>query len=172
MKRFLFLRHAKSDWNTPGQADFDRPLAPRGERAARLIGNFMRDQGLHPDQVLCSSAARTRQTWELVSAQLEAEPKVLYLRDLYHASPHAVLEAIRDHAGDAAAVCVVGHHPGIDGAVLMLAGSGDRAALDRVSAKYPTGALAVLESGIDDWAAVAPGVAELSRFITPRELEK
>ena len=171
MKRLLLLRHAKSDWNTPGQADFDRPLAPRGEQAAPRIGKFIREQGLEPDLVLCSSAVRTRQTWNLAAAQLDVRPPVVDLRDLYHASPHAVLDVIRDHGGDAATVCVVGHHPGIDGAVLMLAGGGDRAALDRIRTKYPTGALAVLESGIDDWAAIMPGIAELTRFITPRELD-
>lgn len=171
MKRLLFLRHAKSDWNTPGQADFDRPLAPRGERAAPMIGRYIREQGLASDLVLCSSAVRTRQTWDLVSGQLSETPRVDHLRELYHASPHDVLAVVRERSADAATVCVVGHHPGVDGAVLMLAGSGDNTAIDRIRAKFPTGALAVLESGIDDWAALAPGIAEITRFVTPRELE-
>ena len=171
MKRLLFLRHAKSDWNTPGQADFDRPLAPRGERAAPLIGRYIQDADLVPDLVLCSSAVRARQTWALAASQFDADPAVVHLRELYHASPHEVMDVIRANGADAGAVGVVGHHPGIDGAVLMLAGSGDRAFLDRVRTKYPTGALAVLESGIEDWAALAPGIAEITRFVAPRELE-
>ncbi|MFO0986842.1 MAG: hypothetical protein U1F37_05685 [Alphaproteobacteria bacterium] len=37
-RRILLLRHAKSAWDEPGLDDFDRPLAPRGRRAAAVIG--------------------------------------------------------------------------------------------------------------------------------------
>ena len=32
MKTILVLRHGKSDWSDPYQADFDRPLAKRGRK--------------------------------------------------------------------------------------------------------------------------------------------
>jgi phosphohistidine phosphatase len=170
VKTILFLRHAKSDWSSSGQSDFDRPLAPRGERAAPQIGQYIKDHGLTPDQVLCSAAVRARQTWDLAAAKLAGPPPVEILQSLYLASPHDVIEVIREHGGGADCLCIVGHHPGVDGTVLMLAGSSDRLALDRVAAKYPTGALAVLQSGIDHWQALAPGIAELTRFVTPRDL--
>ncbi|MCA1260803.1 histidine phosphatase family protein, partial [Nitratireductor aquimarinus] len=34
MKELLLLRHAKSSWDEPGLSDAERPLAPRGRRAA------------------------------------------------------------------------------------------------------------------------------------------
>jgi phosphohistidine phosphatase len=37
MRRLLLLRHAKSSWDEPALADHDRPLAPRGRRASKLI---------------------------------------------------------------------------------------------------------------------------------------
>ncbi len=170
MKTILFMRHAKSDWNSPDQSDFDRPLAPRGERASPQMGQYIEEHDLTPDQVLCSTAVRARQTWDLAAARLAAPPQVKMLQSLYLASPHDVIEVIREQGGAAECLCIVGHHPGIDGTVLMLAGSGDRVALDRIGAKYPTGALAVLQTGIDDWQALAPGIAELTRFVTPRDL--
>ena len=35
MKSLTLLRHAKSGWDDPVSRDFDRPLNPRGRRAAR-----------------------------------------------------------------------------------------------------------------------------------------
>ena len=36
MRRLMLLRHAKSDWSTPGQRDHERALNPRGREAATL----------------------------------------------------------------------------------------------------------------------------------------
>ena len=66
MKTLLLLRHAKSDWGNPSQGDFDRPLSARGREAAPLMGAYLAQQGLRPDLVLCSAAARARQTCDLV----------------------------------------------------------------------------------------------------------
>jgi phosphohistidine phosphatase len=171
MKRLLLLRHAKSDWNMAGQADFDRTLAPRGQHAAPVIGKYISDQGLAPDLVLCSPAVRAQQTWALAAEMLDRIPPVELVPALYNASPHDIVQEVRVQGRDAGTICIVGHHPGIDGTALFLAGTGDQGALDRIRAKYPTGALAVLESSIEDWAALAPGIAELKRFVTPGELD-
>ncbi len=170
MKRLLILRHAKSDLDTPAETDFDRRLAPRGRRAAPQMGRYIDEQGLTPDLVLCSPALRARETWDLAATMLEPPPVEL-VPALYHASPHDILDELHRHGGEAASVCIIGHHPGVDGAALMLSGSGDQAALDRIRAKYPTAALAVLEAGIDDWPALGPGMAELKRFVAPRDFD-
>ncbi|HXT88463.1 MAG TPA: histidine phosphatase family protein, partial [Trebonia sp.] len=75
-RRLLLLRHAKSDW--PDVADHERPLAKRGRRDAPVVGRWLRTSGYLPDAVICSTAARARQTWELVSAELPsaAPPEV------------------------------------------------------------------------------------------------
>ncbi len=55
MKTVLLVRHAKSSWDDPLLADFDRPLAARGRGAAPRIARYMRDKGLIPDLVACST---------------------------------------------------------------------------------------------------------------------
>ena len=62
MMRLLLLRHAKSSWDVSGQPDFERTLAPRGRRAAQMIGEHLATHRLMPDRILCSSARRTRET--------------------------------------------------------------------------------------------------------------
>ncbi|TIP33615.1 MAG: histidine phosphatase family protein, partial [Mesorhizobium sp.] len=45
MKQLLILRHAKSSWDDPALADFDRPLAPRGLKTAPLMGRELARRG-------------------------------------------------------------------------------------------------------------------------------
>jgi phosphohistidine phosphatase len=67
-------------------------------------------------------------------------------------------------------VLLVGHDPGLHELALVLAGSGRRAALDRLREKFPTGALAVLEAELRSWRELAPGAARLVEFTRPRDL--
>ena len=71
MKRLILVRHAKSDWSL-GMADHDRPLNVRGRASAAAIGRWLREKNLRPDQVLCSTATRTRETLDLLD--LDAPP--------------------------------------------------------------------------------------------------
>jgi phosphohistidine phosphatase len=70
MRTLTIFRHAKSGWDDPALADFDRALAPRGIGDAPRMGDAMRaawsrqTAGI-PDLVLCSAAVRTRQTFAL-----------------------------------------------------------------------------------------------------------
>jgi phosphohistidine phosphatase len=68
MKILTLLRHAKSGWDDPVARDFDRPLNPRGRRAARTIGREMKAQGLAFDLVMASPARRVIETLEEVAA--------------------------------------------------------------------------------------------------------
>ncbi|TMJ40502.1 MAG: hypothetical protein E6G89_08205 [Alphaproteobacteria bacterium] len=83
MLRLMLLRHAKSSWTDPGRDDHDRPLTPRGQKSAPLIGRFMRNQKLVPELVLCSPARRARETWKLASAELRSAPRLLLEDALY-----------------------------------------------------------------------------------------
>ena len=75
-RRLLLLRHAKSSWDDPALADHDRPLAPRGRRAAKRMGAHLRDEQVEISLVLCSSATRARQTLERVEppGEVRIEP--------------------------------------------------------------------------------------------------
>ncbi|MEU0793827.1 histidine phosphatase family protein [Amycolatopsis sp. NPDC005961] len=162
-RRLIVLRHAKSDWsdNLP---DHERPLAPRGLRDAPNLGRWLGDHGYVPDRVVCSTARRTRETWEHVSGALPGEPPVEYDEDLYGAGPEEFLEAARRIPGDVTTLALVGHEPGVSELTLHLAGYGEDTRL--VQAKFPTGAAAVLATA-DTWADLA--TARLEAFFRPRD---
>ena len=171
MRTLLLLRHAKSSWADPGQTDFDRPLAPRGREAAARIGRELVERRWVPDRVLVSAAARTRETWALVAAELPSAPQVIVSRSIYEADVQTLLGLIRQDGGDAGVLMVVGHNPSTEALAQGLAGAGsDLDALDRLRRKYPTAGLARFDYD-GRWAEIALGKGRLTDFLAPRELD-
>lgn len=160
-KHVFLLRHAKSSWEDPALADHDRPLAPRGRRAARLIGEHLRCSQADISLVLCSSARRARETVKLArpSGQIRVES------GLYGASAEQLLRRLRRVPEEVDAVMLVGHNPAIQQLAVGLVG----AETELAARKFPTGALATLTFG-GLWGELAWGEADLAAFVVPREL--
>jgi phosphohistidine phosphatase len=110
MKRLYLLRHAKSSWKDTSLPDHDRPLAGRGRRAAKAIARHMREQGIEPDLVLCSSARRARETLDRMEPAV-GTPAVRVEPDLYAASARALLERLRSVLDTVESVMLIGHNP-------------------------------------------------------------
>ena len=160
-KRLLLLRHAKSSWKDPALADHDRPLAPRGRKAAKLIAVHLRRERIPISLVLCSSAQRARETLDLVAPCGEIRVE----RGLYGASADQLFERLRRVPDELDAVMLIGHNPAIqDLAVGLIAGASELAART-----FPTAALATLKF-TGPWRALKPDHAELAEFVTPKEL--
>jgi phosphohistidine phosphatase len=167
-RKLVLLRHAKSAW--PDVPDHDRPLARRGQRDAPVIGRWLSDSGLLPDRVLCSTARRASETWQLTQAGLGTSPQVSFDDRVYQASAGQLLDLIRRISPATRTLLVVGHDPAVPELALLLAAAGPSAVLeDRIRAKFPTAAVAVFEF-TGDWDQVTPGSARLTCFMTPREL--
>jgi phosphohistidine phosphatase len=167
-RRLYLLRHAKSSWKEQGLADHDRPLARRGRRAAKAIGGHLREQGVEPELVLCSTARRARQTLEGIEPAL-GRGKVRVEPELYGALPAVLLAHLQEIPARVRSVMVIGHNPGLEELALLLARHGPR--VRELEAKFPTGALATLAFQGSGWAALDRGTAELIEFIRPRDLE-
>ncbi len=164
-RRLIVLRHAKSAW--PEVADHDRPLAPRGRRDAPAAGRWLRDARCVPDLVVCSTARRTRETWELAARKLAAVPPVVYDPRVYEATVPVLLDAVRETPAECGTLLLIGHNPGVQQLTLHLAAGGDRDILERAAAKFPTCALAVL-AWAGPWTVLASGAARLTAFTVPR----
>jgi phosphohistidine phosphatase len=171
MRRLLLLRHAKSAWADPGASDHERPLNRRGQEAAPRIGAYLNRHGLVPDGILCSTAARARETWALVAAEVPAAPPASFTDRLYDAAPHALLDVFR-HADPAAnSLLVVGHNPGLHEAATQLIAAGDLDDRERLREKLPTGGLVVIDFAIAEWSKLHVRSGRLERFVVPRMLE-
>jgi phosphohistidine phosphatase len=162
------LRHAKSSWKT-GARDHERPLAGRGRRAAKAIAAHLREQGIEPELVLCSTARRARETLERIEPALGA-PTVLIERELYGAGSGALLERLRGVPDEVRSVMLIGHNPGLQLLALELARPA--AAVAELEAKFPTAALATLAFSGAGWQGLEPGTADLAGLVRPRDLER
>ena len=160
------LRHAKSSWADPTLPDRERPLAPRGRRDAKRIAKHLRRLGFEPELVLCSSAARTRETLELVRPSL-AGSAVSLEEGLYAASRDELLTRLRLVPDDVSSVMLIGHNPGLQELALTLGSAGDE--LERLRSKFPTGALAMLTVATT-WRRLAPAEAALAAYVVPKQL--
>ena len=158
-RRLLVMRHAKAA-GSPGIDDEHRPLTGRGRRDAAAAGQWLLTEGVIPDLVICSSARRTRQTWQHVSEAFGPglRTRVAFETRAYYADESVLLDLVRDNAGAAAAVLVIGHNPASHRLALALTG--------RPELSFPTSAIAVIEIQ-EEWAALAPGDGELARLWSP-----
>ena len=174
-RTLVLFRHAKSAW--PDVADHDRPLARRGIRAAPVMGRWLREADLLPDQVLCSTARRARETWQFAQAGLAATPPVIFDDRIYQAAAADLLGLIREVPPATGTLLLIGHNPAIEDLARLLAaapvgprtGGSHHSDLDRMRSKFPTAGIAVLQFG-GTWPGLAPGRARLTAFVTPRDL--
>jgi phosphohistidine phosphatase len=163
-RTLLLLRHAKSDY-PPGVADHERPLASRGVREAGLAGDWLRAHAPAVNAVLCSTAARTRET--LARTQIEAP--VTYVDRLYDATPGAVIDEINGVEPEVETLLVIGHEPAMSQVALGLATAdgSNKTAAAHISTKFPTSAIAVLRTA-QPWEQLTLSSAALVTFHVPR----
>lgn len=170
-RRLVLLRHAKSDW-PDDVPDHERPLARRGRRDAPAAGHWLRKSGYVPDLVLCSTARRARETWQLAEEELGARPQTTFEPRVYGASATDLADLARQQPPDVRTLLIVGHEPAMRSLTLELASPPsdveDPEALARVRAKFPTAAIAVL-AFTGTWPELAPARARLANFATPSD---
>ena len=162
------LRHAKSSWDDRALADHDRPLGPRGVRAAALLVRHLERQRVRPDVILSSSARRARETLDGIAGALGDDAQLLVEHELYGAGVGTLIARLRRLDPSVTSALVIGHNPGLQALVVALAGDGDDEALASVRDKFAPAALATLSLPGRSWSGVAPGVAYLEGCFVPR----
>jgi len=154
MKReIILLRHAHAEKTPPDGGDAQRTLSARGVAEARDAGQWLRAHHALPASILCSPSTRTVQTLDtaLGDAQRKLEPRI------YEATAGELASLIDEYA-DTERLLLVGHNPGFETLVALLATgqSGDFRGV-------PPGGVAWLE--IDGLAE--PGAGVLKAFWSP-----
>lgn len=160
-RRLILMRHAKSDWKDQSLSDHARPLNGRGRRAANLLGQWLREKSLIPDQILCSSARRTMETCERLKLPVAPES----LESLYLADVTGLFDVLRQATGRC--VLLLGHNPGLaefSQTLLTTPPAHDR------FCDYPTGATLVARFEIARWREVKPGSGTAEDFVIPKDL--
>jgi phosphohistidine phosphatase len=172
MKRLFLLRHAKAQPAEEGVEDFDRTLMLSGMQDAGAMARYLRKSDYRLDLILCSTAARTVQTAELVLHELDTG--IDYRDSLYLADAAKILAAVRGAPAKAEALMVVGHNPGLESCAGLLAREPvrrkERARHEALEEKFPTCALAVLDFDVGRWRDLAQGSGKLADFVRPKDI--
>ncbi|WP_394891085.1 SixA phosphatase family protein [Mesorhizobium sp. AaZ16] len=168
--KLLLLRHGKSSWDDPALADFDRPLAPRGRKAAERMGRELAARNWLPQLALVSPAVRTRDTWELVAAALSGSVSADFPYSLYDATAEDVLSEVQRTPNAVKMLLILGHNPGLEDLARQLAGdNSEKKALQQLREKFPTAALARFDFD-GKWPELGFGRARLTHCLRPKDL--
>ena len=168
--QLYIMRHAKSDWSSPGLNDFDRPINKRGKKNAKRIGQWMHDHQHAPDKIIASPALRARQTAELVIDEIKPlmAAKIYYDADLYSADTETLLEAIQLYKSGLNSLMLIAHNPGLEYLLNHLIEQADQ--YNRQSKSVTTANLIILEYA-DERFDPHYDKGRLIEFIKPKELD-
>lgn len=166
-RRIVLLRHAKADW--PQVSDHERPLAERGRTDAPVAGRRLAETGITFDLALCSTAARTRETWKLAVQELPHRPRTVYEDRLYEASLGELIALLNETSDEVADLLVIGHNPGMHALSDALAGSAEGDTQTRMTrGGFPTAAFSVIGFN-GSWKSVEHGVGTLLDYWAPHD---
>jgi phosphohistidine phosphatase len=163
MRTLYLLRHAKSSWKDVTLPDFDRPLKDRGRKAAKQIGRYLTRAKLSDPLVLCSPAARTRETADIVLKHANLRVEVRFEERIYEASLRDLVQIVSEIPDDKQDVIMIGHNPGFEELLAYLTGEGRR---------MPTAALGKINFEVESWKDIREDQGNLEWFVIPRELEE
>lgn len=158
VRTILLMRHAESP---PAGSDFERPISAYGAGQAAQVGALLLAQGIAPDTLLCSPAARTRATFDGMGLPVV---RAEYPQSLYNAMPGEILTLLQGLPDATQIVLVLAHNPGIFTAVQMLWNRAPTPAAQSFAFGYPPASCAVLQVQ-GDWAALVPGCAVLRDIV-------
>ncbi len=168
MKTVLLLRHAKSDWDDPSLADFDRPLAKRGLKDAPRMGKVLKAYDNVPDKIISSPAKRAKQTAELAAKACGYHKSIDWVPAFYGGYSEDLINALKKLPNTVERAMLVGHNPTMEETASALLLESEEDFDDEYAVRIPTAGLMCLDLQIMDWAALEPGDAILRWYLIPR----
>ncbi|ADG77417.1 SixA phosphatase family protein [Tsukamurella paurometabola] len=150
MTVLALMRHGEAAMSVPDGA---RPITPTGHDQALHSANWLRGQGLVPDQALVSAARRTVETFRATGFACAMSAT----EALYECRGQDVLDEVNGVPGDIAVLLVVGHFPGLPEAVSLLDPTAEPTG-------FEPGTVVLLD--LDD-GPVTPGSGRLRGAFTP-----
>jgi len=161
MKKIILIRHAKSSWDHPWLADFERPLAERGERDAPQMAASLKNRGITVDLICSSTAQRAKQT-ACITAEVLGYPekKINWEKSLYHASEDYLLRFIQSQSDQIQTLALVGHNPGLTELIRTLG-----VKLDNL----PTAGQFAFSLAIDHWKELSRDTCSFAWWDSPKK---
>ena len=155
----ILVRHAKSSWSNPSLTDFDRPLNKRGVLNAPVMGQRIRDYGIHLDTIITSTAERAQETSKLIAKEITYDLEGIDLEpDLYHASREVFINILSKQQNRN--IAMVGHNPGIQDFSYWLS--------SEPTVNFPTCGVIHISFSLDNWTKISKNSGKAMRFEYPK----
>ena len=162
MKSIILFRHGKSEWNTFYDSDHNRPLAPRGIKAAKKMGVFLANKKQVPDLVISSTAIRARTTVELAIEKGNWESAMILESAIYGGPPRVLLSIAQAQLDTIKSICFVGHEPNFSMFISQACGLGH--------IEFTTANMAKINFDTNAWLKVKFPLGKLEWHQQPKSL--
>jgi phosphohistidine phosphatase len=165
MKTILLVRHAKSSWEAPGQADDKRPLLSKGVKKTKAVADFLIKEGVKIDLMISSQAVRASETARIIASCLDYPvKKILQDRRIYDGPYDRLLDLIYGTANDVNILMIIGHNP----LITQLANLFLHPGIDDM----PTSAVVCIDFHTEKWEETPSSKSELRFYIFPKMLKQ
>lgn len=165
MKQILLMRHGKSDWSNPELEDFDRPLKKRGRKDSAMMGKLLNEKKQLPGVVLCSTAARAKETLARLQKSITLDADILYYDTFYYEGIEAIINALGKLPDKVNRAMVIGHNPTMENLVMRVFN------LEHKEIKMPTAAIAFISNNTSSWKTLQWKESKLDAILTPKDFK-
>ena len=164
LKILYLLRHAKSSWDNPNLADFDRPLNKRGKENLSGLANLAAMLNPTPELVLTSPSKRTLETVKGFCQGIPGLFTIVEEKKLYHATKEEILCRINKVPENIKSLLIVGHNPGLEEFISWA----EMCSKNPNRLKMTTSSFVQLALNVPSWSEMAPQTATLQIMIPGR----
>ncbi len=166
MKKLFLLRHGKAG---VGANDKSRPLAPRGRQDIFWLGQYLKKTQMLPDYIFCSSAIRTKESFNQLQTGADASLPVTFRGDLYLAAAEDMTRLIQKFDQKISTAMIIAHNPGL---AQIFHNLSQNPSNEHRGLPFATGTLAIIGFDIDDWSKLRNDSGRVLQVIMPPEIRK
>ena len=159
MKKLLIVRHANANHESTS-GDFSRQLSNKGLQEAALMANRLKEQKMHPQHIISSSAPRALKT-ALIIAETLSLPKPETHESIYTGNKETLLGLIKGFDESHDFIVLVGHNPDVSDLLSLLTG---------ISRDVPTCTMVLVIFAINNWQDITKGSGDMEWYSTPAQL--
>lgn len=169
MLNVTFLRHAKSNLIDYNGNDFMRDISEIGIKKTKKIGNFLKNENIFFDEVLCSPSLRTKRTLDVIATFFPNKPKIKYIEDLYYKSGKNLFDILMLNA-EKKRCLVVSHEPLLSSSIESFLNNYQNLDFLKATKKYSTSALFNVSFDCKKWFEIKKDIATINFFKRPSDL--
>lgn len=164
MKTLYIVRHAKSSWDSPGNADHERPLLEKGKKRTKRVIDYLLENKVQVDLIISSHAVRARSTANIIANALHyPENEIQISANVYHGDLDSLFNIFYDLSDNIHSLMLVGHNPTFTTFANNF--------LDKEIDWLPTSGIVCIEFDTDKWEQL-PLADKKTKFVISPKLMK